>query len=525
MRRCKSIFMGTILTLCGWLLSFGRTGTEAAGSVPVFVQEMAAPCEVPMQTQFPGMCTGTAAPVILQADYAELYIQALEQCTYMKQRLDAGSILAVSLPSYPALEAEQLERIQSHFNAQGNEVIFSSFAQLEQEGRVLASGDNWTLPGGVYVYVHLAEMSEPEEVRVVCETACSSFISSRQSMVYRQTDGSWTLAESEPQQWQGDKKYVPVRKLLGDVDADGQVTLDDTMNILRMALKIDPATDSIFGIDMDDDGWVTLEDASDALRCALKIQKPYYYESLWENQLYADVAQADEAGIHSFDSRSEALQYVQSLNMPEAAKQLEKLNDAQLSGKRITVAASRTNAADKTHLQEDTMFHSGSRTLYTTLTEQTAVRDEVQRCYVRIYLMDEDCNMELQKVTAKMVQEVVLHVADAGEMQAENATVVCSTYDDYQQQILEKGLPAHEGINKTFFKEKALVFQYAKKVMAGNEVKNKLHVTGSQIEIENAITKLTGKTQEKNVWYIVEVPQKMAKQGNLEVKVTKSAGR
>ena len=71
----------------------------------------------------------TMAPDILQADYAELYINALKQCGYMKQRLEAGSFLAVSLPSYPVLEEEQLERIRSYFGGNGCEVIFRSFAQ------------------------------------------------------------------------------------------------------------------------------------------------------------------------------------------------------------------------------------------------------------------------------------------------------------------------------------------------------------------------------------------------------------
>ena len=468
----------------------------------------------------------TMAPDILQADYAELYINALKQCGYMKQRLEAGSFLAVSLPSYPVLEEEQLERIRSYFGGNGCEVIFRSFAQLEQEGLVLRNGDDWVMPGGVYVYVNLVDAQTPGQTGLVCETACSSLIKSRQNMTFLLYDGIWKMKDQE-QQWQGDKNYIPVRKLLGDFDTDGQVSLDDTMHILRVALKTGALPEGSFvsDMDMDDDGQLTLEDASAALRCALKIQKPYYYETLWENQIYADVVEAEMDGIRCFDSSEEAVQYLQSQNLTEAVKQIEALNDTQLSGKKIAVAALRTNAADKTHLQEETAFHMGSRTLNTTLTEQTAVRDEQPRTYVRMYLIDGDVRMEVQKVTVKTNQEVVLHTADAGEAQPENSTVICSTYDAYQKQVQENNLPALDGVNQAFFKQKALVYQYAQKTMAGDAVKNKLHVSGSRIEVENALTKASAKTEMKNIWYLIEVPQKLIKQGNLEVQVTKSSDR
>ena len=57
---------------------------------------------------------------------------------------------------------------------------------------------------------------------------------------------------------------------LGDVNKDGQITLEDAQFILKMALHIDHVSESVMA-DMDQNGKVDLSDSTLALKYALKI--------------------------------------------------------------------------------------------------------------------------------------------------------------------------------------------------------------------------------------------------------------
>lgn len=102
----KNYFIGCLL---GMICLCGTGGNVSAGTQPAKDAEIAAETlnvTVTDAQTADAQPQQTMAPDILQADYAELYINALKQCGYMKQRLEAGSFLAVSLPSYPVLEEE-----------------------------------------------------------------------------------------------------------------------------------------------------------------------------------------------------------------------------------------------------------------------------------------------------------------------------------------------------------------------------------------------------------------------------------
>lgn len=231
-------------------------------------------------------------PEMPDADYADIYIKALEQCGFNDAATFNKDFLVLEFLTYPTLTDEDKERVGVWLKQQGYTVRTDSFSELEIRGLVQMDKDyNWKLLNGMIVRLDIEAFIKPGTLRVNCMIKENSYAEFEQKLTFVKKDENWKCEERYLRS-SGDEKYLPDCRM-GDVDGSFGVDMTDAHLALKIALKILPEDEKRREyLDMNQDGRFSLEDAAAILKQALKTEPPVYV-SMMRNRIQDEVAGAE----------------------------------------------------------------------------------------------------------------------------------------------------------------------------------------------------------------------------------------
>lgn len=518
--------LGVFAAGCLW----GRTELCAQNVCVMSEKEAGSLMEVQEVSEQPPGCGVTIpdpaespAPKLPDADYADIYIQALEQCGYIDASDFDRSFISLDFDVRPELSDEDKERVCKHLQEKGYSVENAAIAQLDKKGLVRRENDyNWILPDGVLVRLGVTGLVQPGRLYVECTVSENNYAGCDRTLVFTEQDGKWKCAENNVR-WFGDERYFP-EKLLGDVDGNERIDLSDASVILQMALKIVPQEeDGLVYTDMNDDGQITLEDASDVVKCALRIKPPAYYVSPMKDKIFAGVTDSLPEGVWMAETSGEAVEYLRKCNLAQAAQAVGELSPARLANRNIMIVTTSTDAGNAADIESYPYFKTNSSCFHNHMVQELAVKDDAAVSYVQVFLVRAGSHVDRLEVTKESKQQAGIWVI-TGSSVSETVTdeAVCYTHEQYEKQMKDMEMPLMDDIDEQLFEDNILVFKRAADVSTDADAMNVLHIkkgtTGCEIKIENTTRAEERGNNRENVCYVVSFPRTIASDYGLTVK-------
>lgn len=475
--------------------------------------------EVPAGTQAPIIEPSAQIP---DADYADIYIQALEQCGYTDGAAFDRAFVALDFDISPALTDEEMTRVCQNLQQKGYKTQTGDIKQLDKKGLVRHEDNQaWVLPDGEKVRLDVQGLVNPGELYVNCTVERNSYAGCDRTMIFTQQDGTWKYSKCKTN-WYGDERYFP-DKLLGDANGDEQIDLTDASAILRMALKITPKADDIFCLDVNDDGELTLQDAAETLKCALKLKPAGYYVSLIKDCVASELTDSVPEGVWIGATSAEAVRYLGEYNLVQPAQDISALNPARFENHKIMVVSTRVDAHNESDITTFPYIKTTGTKLSNHIVQEVAVGDDLDAVYVQVFLVDADCNIDKQQTEWETKENAGVRVIDGKPAETVTGEVVCSTYEQYMKQVEIMGGEWTYDFNSQYFEQNMIIFKKAQDVYVGDDAMNLLHITDDGITIENTSKSWERSGKMEDVCYVVNLPKTLVAEQGASIKIVKSS--
>lgn len=219
----------------------------------------------------------TKIPEIVEGDYADIYIQAVEACGYTDATTFRRSFLALDCAN-PELGEADSERIRTHFQELGYTVYLMDYNGLAQQGLAVYEGEKLKLKNGVMIYMNGMWPRQEDEMGLKVNQSEVKGEDFYQDLRFKQEDDRWVFEAINYKNWYSAEPnpFEPI--LLGDTDESASIDLKDASSLLRMALHLEAVPEGrLFYLDLDGDSDISLKDASMCLRIGLNLEEKVYY--------------------------------------------------------------------------------------------------------------------------------------------------------------------------------------------------------------------------------------------------------